>query len=140
MAFEIEQLYLLILQAETVSDDKKKELITRLNEKGLTQDLIDELDEIFAKEEGRLNNFLEKKNAELKELKQQAQDENEAVKPKLDKLLKSHNDGLKALESDYNHKVTTEVEGPFDKAVEGQKRGKEAGVMESIRSMLKHKK
>lgn len=137
MTFQPEQLYLLILKAESITDEQKKALIDRLNNEGMTSELGKELDEIFAREEHRLGNFIEEKKKELNNVKKDLAIAEKEALPELEKLEKATEQDFEATEKEYSRKMREEIEIPFDKEVEGIQKTDEQNKIATIRNKLK---
>lgn len=137
MTFQPEQLYLLILKAESITDEQKKALIDRLNNEGMTTDLGKELDEIFAREEHRLGNFIEEKKKELDNVKKDLAVAEKEAFPELEKLEKATEQDFETAEKEYSRKLQQEVEIPFDKEIEGIQKTDEQNKITAIRNKLK---
>ena len=137
MDFKPEQLYILILEAESLTDDQKKAYIKRLNTEGVTDALAKELMKIFAEEGQRLDNFLEIKRKELKKAKENLASAEKEAQPKVFELLQNTEKQLTDAEKEYKRTVTQEVEIPLEKEVESLKKKEEQGEIDTIRNKLK---
>lgn len=139
MKFEPENLYLLIMSAQSISDTEKNRLINKLNSEGYTQELASELDPIFEKEEERLGNFIEVKKQELDKAKKDLKVEEGRARPELEALAEATKQDFESINGEYGRRVDNEIEGPFYKEIEGLKKSDEENQIAAIKSKL-HKK
>ncbi|MFA6550155.1 MAG: hypothetical protein WCT36_02250 [Candidatus Gracilibacteria bacterium] len=139
MEFQPEQLYILILNAESLTDAQKQAYIDRLTNEGVTDALAHELMTIFEKEHANLGNFLEKKKAELEKAKSDLRQAEDEAKPQLAELIESNEKEVADAESEYARQLNEEVEGPFDREVESTIKSNEEAQIAAIRSGLKKK-
>lgn len=137
MDFNPQHLYLLILNAESLTDEQKQKYIDRFNREGITDELAKELTEIFEKEEKRLGNYIDQKKKELVEEKAKLKAEKHETQPAVNKLLEDTEDQLKEADAEYGRKLQQEVEIPFDKEIESIQKTDEQNKIAAIRNKLK---
>jgi hypothetical protein len=128
----------LIELASTVSDEQKREWIHELETRGLSPELQKTLIELFKHEAELIDQEIGNLEERLSSIEASANEEEERVAPKLDAVLKEHEEGIKSIESDIAV-ACARAEKDMYGTIESAKKKDESSQMDAIRAALKKK-